>query len=108
MSDFRDREMTPVGTVTEVLGGQKARVYNILSARDFGVVCPGLFEGNGSAYRLALHLTALIEGQDQLARDFNGYQIWVTVAGEEYTGLAELHRALKNAHDRAQENSNEV
>lgn len=50
MSDFRDREMTPVGTVTEVLGGQKARVYNILSARDFGVLCPGLFEGTGSAY----------------------------------------------------------
>lgn len=62
MSDFRDCEITPVGAVTEVLGGQKARVYNILSARDFGVVCPGLFEGDGSAYRLALHLTALIEG----------------------------------------------
>lgn len=108
MSDFRDRVMTPVITVTEVLGGQKARVYNILSARDFGVVCPGLFEGNGSAYWLALYLTALIEGQDQLARDFNGYQIWVTVAREEYAGLAELHRALEDAHDRAQENSNEV
>ena len=108
MSDFRNHEMTPVGTVTEVLGGQKAQVYNILSARDFGVVCPGLFEGNGSAYWLALHLTALIEGQDQLARDFNGYQIWVDVSGQEYTGLDELHCALKVAHTQAQENSNEV
>lgn len=108
MDDFRNHEMTPVGTVTEVLGGEKARVYNILSARDFGVVCPGLFEGNGSAYWLALYLTALIEGQDQLARDFNGYQIWVTVAGEEYTGLDELHCALKVAHAQAQENSNDV
>ena len=108
MDNFRDHEITPVGTVTEVLGGGEARVYNILSARDFGVVCPGLFEGNGSAYWLALYLTALIEGQAQLARDFNGYQIWVTVAGEEYTGLDELHRALKAAHAQAQENSNDV
>ena len=108
MDNFRDHEITPVGTVTEVLGGEKDRVYNILSARDFGVVCPGLFEGNGSAYWLALYLTALIEGQDQLARDFNGYQIWVAVGGQEYTELVELHCALKNAHDRAQENSNEV
>jgi len=100
--------MTPGGTVTEVLGGQKARIHEIFSVRDFGVVCPGMLNSNGSAYRLALYLAALIDGRERLARDFNGYQIWVDVSGQEYTGLDELHCALKVAHAQAQENSNDV
>jgi hypothetical protein len=102
MADFRDHNRTQIGTVVEVLRGHQTYIYGIFSVDGFGVACPGMLTSNGSAYRLALYLSALVEGRDRLAKDFNGYQINVTVGGRQYQYFDELHAALKVAHDQAQ------
>ncbi len=87
VGDFRDHHKTQIGTVVEVLTGHQTYTYEIFSVDGFGVVCPGMLTGHGSAYRLALYLSALVEGRNCLAKDFNGYQINVTVGGRQYQTL---------------------
>lgn len=102
MNDFRDHHMTLIGTVTEVLGQHQTYTHEIFSVEGVGVVCPSLLTSNRSAYCLALFLSALVEGRDRLAKDFNGYQISVTVAGQQYQQFDDLNAALRAAHDQAQ------
>ena len=61
-----------------------------------------MLTSNGSAYCLALFLSALVEGRARLAEDFNGYRISVTVAGQQYRRFDELRAALQVAHVQVQ------
>jgi hypothetical protein len=98
------KSQVKIGTVSETVGNNPTQVSDIISMRDHGIICLALGVGNGSPLHLATYLSALVNGCNQLAKDFGKYEIDIHINGQQYFCENSIRAALINAHQTAQSN----
>jgi len=101
--DYRDSPTkTQIGLVVECVGPDSSKTSVIYSVAGLGVICPDLLLTCGSAFRMSVYLSALIDGTDRLADAFGRYAISVWISGEQYYDAESIAAALVAAHYNAQ------